>query len=116
MAFKDVRGRAGEALAAAYLRLNGYTLMECNIRLAGVEVDLVARDRDTLVLVEVKTRARNDWGGAALAIDHAKRERLRRAAGACVQRGAARVRIDVIAIETDADGARLTHHRNAIEG
>jgi len=116
MAFKDVRGRAGESLAAAYLELTGYRLMERNIRVAGVEIDLVADDRGTMVLVEVKTRARNDWGGAAVAIDRAKRERLRRAALGLVQRGAARVRIDVITIETDAEGARLTHHRNAIEG
>ena len=116
MAFKDVRGRAGESLAAAYLELTGSRLTERNVRIAGVEIDLVADDRGTMVLVEVKTRARNDWGGAALAIDARKRERLRRAARACEQRGMARVRIDVIAIETDAEGARLTHHRNAIEG
>ena len=115
MAFKDVRGRAGESLAAAYLELAGLELLERNIRVAGVEIDLVALDRGTLVLVEVKTRARNDWGGAALAVDRAKRDRLRRAALACGTRGAGRVRIDVVAIETDADGARLTHHRNAIE-
>ena len=116
MAFKDVRGRAGESLAAAYLELTGFQVIERNIRVAGVEIDLVADDRGTVVLVEVKTRARNDWGGAAMAIDQAKRERLRRAAMSFEQRGAERIRIDVIAIETDAKGARLTHHRNAIEG
>ncbi len=115
MAFKDVRGRAGESLAAAYLQLVGLTLLERNTRLAGVEIDLIARDGETLVLVEVKTRARNDWGGAAHAIDRAKRERLRRAAQACGRRGAGWVPIDVVTIETDAEGARLTHHRNAIE-
>lgn len=114
MAFKDVRGRAGESLAAAYLELAGFQVTHRNVRLAGVEVDLVAAERDTVVVVEVKTRAQNDWGGAVLAIDHRKRERLRRAATA-LTRGAARVRIDVIGIELDAGGARVEHHRNAIE-
>jgi putative endonuclease len=115
MAFKDVRGRAGETLAAAYLELTGSRLSERNTRIAGVEIDLVADDHGTMVLIEVKTRARNDWGGAALAIDARKRERLRRAALLARPRGATRVRIDVITIETDAEGARLVHHRNAIE-
>ena len=115
MALTGHRGRAGERLAAAYLELAGCAILECNTRYAGVEVELVADERGTVVVVEVKTRARNDWGGAALAVDHVKRERLRRAARSLAQRGARHVRIDVIAIETDRDGLRLTHHRNAIE-
>lgn len=115
MALTGARGRAGERIAAAYLELSGLVVVERNTRLAGVEVDLIADDRGTVVVVEVKTRGRNDWGGAALAVDHVKRQRLRRAARALEQRGARNVRIDVVAIETDRDGLRLTHHRNAIE-
>ena len=115
MALTGRRGHAGELVAAAYLELAGCAILESNVRIAGVEVDLIAGEGNTWVVVEVKTRARNDWGGAALAVDHAKRERLRRAARALAQRGAHHVRIDVIAIETDRDGLRLTHHRNAIE-
>ena len=115
MALSVGRGRAGERLAAEYLELTGCVILDRNVRLAGVEVDLVADERGTVLLIEVKTRARNDWGGAALAVDHGKRERLRRAARALTQRGARHVRIDVIAIETDRDGLRLTHHRNAVE-
>jgi putative endonuclease len=115
MALTGARGRAGEAIAAAYLEWCGLAIVERNTRLAGVEVDLVADDRGTVVVVEVKTRGRHDWGGAAMAVDHVKRGRLRRAAHALEQRGARHVRIDVVAIEADRDGLRLTHHRNAIE-
>ncbi|HUK63279.1 MAG TPA: YraN family protein, partial [Dongiaceae bacterium] len=88
MALTGRRGRAGEQLAAAYLELAGCAILERNVRIAGVEVDLVADDNDTVLVVEVKTRARNDWGGAAQAVDHVKCERLRRAARALTQRGA----------------------------
>ena len=47
-------------------------------------------------------------------MDHVKRARLRRAARALEQSGASGVRIDVIAIETEPDGLKLRHFRNAV--
>jgi putative endonuclease len=114
VALKDARGRAGEALAAAYLALAGLRVVDRNPRIAGVEVDLVAEDRGVTVLVEVKARSRSDFGGAAHAVDARKRERLRRAALAAA-RGARGVRVDVVTVELEADGARLRHYRNAVE-
>ena len=114
MARSQLRGNAGEALAAAYLELIGYAVEAHNIRLGGVEIDLVANDGRTRVLVEVKLRSRTDYGGAALAVNHAKRERLRRAAQVLVRHEARPVRIDVIAIEPGADGAIIHHYRNAV--
>jgi putative endonuclease len=107
-------GEAGEALAAAYLSLIGCPVRERNARLAGVEVDLLAEDDGTQVLVEVKLRGRTDYGGAALAVNHRKRERLLRAARALLHSGARRVRIDVVAVELDADGVSVKHYRNAV--
>jgi putative endonuclease len=107
------RGRAGERFAAAYLELLGFEVLERNTRLAGVEVDLVAREASTTVLVEVKWRGRTDYGGAALAIDERKRQRLLRAARALAP-SSPDVRVDVVAIEPDGDGVRLRHYRNAI--
>jgi putative endonuclease len=106
------RGRAAESMAAAYLELIGYTVAHRNARLAGVEVDLVARDGAVWVLIEVKYRGRTDYGGAALAVDRSKRDRLMRAARLVTRDGA--VRVDVIAIERNDDGAALRHVRNAL--
>jgi putative endonuclease len=110
------RGRAGERFAAAYLELIGARVRETNVRIAGVEVDLVADDGRDRVLVEVKLRSRSDFGGAALAVDHVKRRRLARAAAAVAQAGVGRVRVDVIAIDLEPGGATLRHYRNAVEG
>lgn len=108
------RGDAGERLAAAYLELAGCTVLERNVRLGGVEVDLMAAEGATRVVVEVKLRGRVDYGGAALAVDHAKRLRLMRAVRALQQGGVSRVRVDVVAIDLGPDGASVKHYRNAV--
>jgi putative endonuclease len=108
------RGRVGEALAAAYLELRGCRCVARNVRLAGVEVDLVVDDGASRVLVEVRLRSRSDYGSASATIQRAKRERLLRAARALEQQGVRHPRVDVVAIDLTAHGATLTHHRNAV--
>ncbi len=114
MGFAQERGRAGEALAAAYLELVGCHRVARNVRLGGVEVDLVVDDGASRVLVEVRLRSRGDYGGAAATLDRTKRERLVRAARALEQQGVLHPRVDVVAIDLCATGATITHHRNAI--
>lgn len=113
MGIAQRRGRSGEALAAAYFELLGCEVLVRNLKLAGVEVDLIVADGATRVLVEVKLRGRTDFGGAALAVDQRKRERLKRAARA-LGSGGAPLRIDVVALETLDGGLTLRHYRNAI--
>src|SRR5262245_44651011 len=110
------RGRAGEALAAAYLELVGCRVVARNVRLAGVEVDRVVDDGASRELVEGRRRSRGDYGGASAPILRTKRERLIRAARALEQQGVRHPRVDVVAIDVCANGATLTHHRNAITG
>ena len=88
--------------------------MERNLRLAGVEIDLLAREGDTQVLVEVKLRSRTDYGTATDAVDRGKRMRLLKAARALEQAGARRVRVDVVAVEMGTEGAVVRHYRNAV--
>src|SRR5205085_9790146 len=100
-------------LVAAYLALIGWTIEARNTRVAGVEVDVVARDDRTLVLIEVKYRTRPDYGGPDGAVDARKRFRLRRAASA-VAGNRHDVRIDLVSIEPAIDGLALRHIRNAV--
>jgi putative endonuclease len=116
MGVTRLRGRAGETLAAAYLELAGFTILERNLRLGGVEVDLLAAERRVQVVVEVKLRSRSDYGGALEAVDFTQRERLRRAASILVARGHDEVRIDLVAIELGSEGATLRHVRGAVSG
>lgn len=74
------RGRAAEARAARMLRAAGFTLIACNYRCRMGELDLVARRGPLLVIAEVRSRSRADFGGAAASITAAKRRRIVRAA------------------------------------
>jgi putative endonuclease len=80
--FGDNHGRVGEDLAHRYLRRRGCTVVARNYRtMSGSgEIDLVVWQGPTLVFVEVKTRATNDFGSPDRAVDEEKEGRLRRAA------------------------------------
>src|SRR6266536_1923026 len=73
------RGARGEKLACRLLRLNGYKILYRNFRgHSGGEIDIVCRDDDTLVFVEVKTRTREDFGRPVAAVDRQKQKRISR--------------------------------------
>jgi len=73
------RGTSGEKLARRFLRKNGYKILYRNFRgHSGGEIDIVARDRDTLVFIEVKTRTRKEFGRPLSAVDRQKRQRISR--------------------------------------
>lgn len=73
-------GRIGEDAAAAHLAAKGLTVLERNVVLGRLELDLVCEDGDTLVFVEVKTRAEGSLATPADGLTAQKRSRLVRAA------------------------------------
>jgi putative endonuclease len=75
-------GARAEALAADFLAQRGLTIVARNFRTRRGEIDIVARDRDTLVFVEVRQRRSAAFGGAAASITAANRPRLIAAARA----------------------------------
>ena len=78
-------GRKGEARAARELRRLGYVLLERRWRCRLGEIDIVARDGDVLVVVEVKARSRRDYGPPIDAVDGRKRRKLETLARAYLQ-------------------------------
>jgi putative endonuclease len=68
------RGERGEALAAAFLQQQGLAIAARNYRCRFGEIDLIARDGETVVFVEV--RSNNAYGGAAASITGAKQAKL----------------------------------------
>jgi len=73
-------GFAGEEAAANVLRSLGMEIIERNFRCRLGEVDIICRQGDTLVFVEVKTRGRGSLAAGTDAVDRGKRSRLARAA------------------------------------
>ena len=111
-------GVHGEVLAARHLAQLGLTIVERNVRLPGGEIDLVAREADELVFVEVKTRIGDDSTAPDVAVTAAKLARLERLATAYVARAGdedAPWRVDVVAIVIERSGRvlRLDHLRGA---
>jgi putative endonuclease len=112
--------RRGEDAAAAYVERVGMTIEQRNWRTRIGEIDIVARDGATLVLIEVKTRRSERAGTAEEAVSPTKQRRIVRLAeayGATTGGVAGQVRFDVIAIRVLSDDrALLRHYRGAFEG
>ena len=113
-------GGHAESLAREYLERRGLELLLRNYRRRLGELDLVLRDGDVLVIVEVRTRGRDDFGGAAASIDAFKQRRIVRAAHQLLQQhrelARMRARFDVVVVHDP--GARepgIEWIRNAFE-
>jgi TIGR00252 family protein len=115
-------GRTAEACALAYLEGQGLTLLERNYRCRAGELDLVMLDPagNVLVLVEVRSRSRGDFGSAAASISFAKQRRCCLAARHLLlmrrELRRLRARFDVVAIDPPAHAdatPEITWLRNA---
>src|SRR5881275_1797708 len=102
------RGALGEKLASRFLRRHGYKILYRNFRgRRGGEIDIICRDGDTLVFVEVKTRTREDFGRPIESVNAAKRKLISRGALAWLQlldNPDILVRFDVVEIVLAEDG------------
>lgn len=110
MAFLGSRIEIGaqfELKAVVFLKNLGYEILERNFRLRFGEIDIIARDGETVVFVEVRYRANNDFGAPMETIGPVKRRKIRRTALAYVSgKGLdCPMRFDVVSIEAD----RLEH-------
>ena len=69
-------GTEEEALAAAFLKAQGYEILEQNFRCRQGEIDLIARDGSALVFIEVKYRKNGAYGHPAEAVDYRKQQKI----------------------------------------
>lgn len=114
-------GILGEKLACEFLGRNGYRIVEKNYRCPGGEIDIIARQEDTLVFIEVRTKTSRQFGGPEESITPAKMERLRTVAahyGQSHDNLPEARRIDVVAIEMNRNGraTRIELIENAVGG
>jgi putative endonuclease len=103
------RGTASERLAAEYLQARGLSVLVRNLRCRAGELDLVCLENDVLAIVEVRQRAKIDFGGALASVTWRKQRKIIRATRFFLQRrtqwrGLA-IRFDVLAVEGLPDGA-----------
>ncbi len=108
------RGNDFEVLAADYLKRNGFSILQQNFYCKMGEIDIVAKDEDYLVFVEVKYRKNSKNGSAAEAVNFNKMRKISRCADVWLMLHKCdnvSVRFDVVAIEE----GKLSHYKNAFE-
>jgi putative endonuclease len=114
--FSRILGQQGERRAARYLRQKGYQIIRRNFRVRGGEVDLVCRDGECLVFVEVKTRTAGGLGYPEDAVQRVKQLRLLRAVNCYLAKLSLpppAYRVDVVSIEYAPTGpADIIHYQN----
>src|SRR5688572_6765317 len=111
-------GKSGENMAVNELTAAGYAISARRYRTRYGEIDIVARDGETMVFVEVRRRSGEECGGAAESVTRDKQRRVVRMATDYLARldlyDRCAVRFDVVAIDDLPDGtSRVTHIRDA---
>jgi len=104
-------GKMGEVEAAHFLQAKGYRILATNWRFKNDEIDLIALDKDTLVVVEVKTRSSAYYGAPFEAVTKKKQAFLIRAANAYIEQNNIDMecRFDVISIVFRNNMPELDH-------
>ncbi|MGH4015598.1 MAG: YraN family protein [Pseudonocardiaceae bacterium] len=106
-------GRRGEDLAAEYLTAAGLVVLSRNWRCRDGELDLVATDRERLIVCEVKTRSGTGYGEPSEGVTAAKAARIRRVTASWLRAhrvGWCEIRFDILAVLYPQDGTATVEH------
>ena len=115
---RQTLGKFGEDVACAELGRRGYAVLARRYRTRMGEIDIIARDGETIVFVEVKARADPRFGGGAAAITLWKQRRIAQMALGFLSRyglTTAPCRFDVVVVDVDADKVRVAVFVNAFD-
>jgi putative endonuclease len=115
MADHNDLGKQGEAAAVAYLRENGYEILEQNFVFQKAEIDIIARKKDWLIVVEVKTRSSIDFGSPEDFVNKKKIKLLVKAIDEYVQQSGLdlEIRFDIIAVVKENGNFNIDHLEDA---
>ena len=108
-------GKKGEEIAAGFLKGKGYQILERNWRTGRDEIDIIATDKNTLVIVEVKTRSTDYFGEPEEAVTDRKQEFLIRAAEEYVNQNELdlEIRFDIVSIIIQPGKQTIRHIEEA---
>ena len=111
MAEHNDLGNLGESIARKHLQRKGYKLLEANWRFGKDEIDIIAVDKNQLVIVEVKTRSNRELGEPEEAVNKKKQKFLVRAADVYITENNIEMdcRFDIIAIIYQNSKAEINH-------
>jgi len=115
MAKHNIVGKKGEEIAETFLKDKGYSILHVNWRSHPYEIDLVARDRNELVIVEVKTRSSLNYGLPEESVHETKRKNLLLATEAYIEENEIDLscRFDIIAVLIQSNRINIKHLQDA---
>jgi putative endonuclease len=111
-------GEKGEAIAVRQLKKDGYKILETNYRTKLGEIDIVAKDQDTIVFVEVKARRSVHFGSPKWAVTAQKQRKISTVALYYLKttnQSKAKARFDVVTVTLNQDKPRIEIIKNAFE-
>ena len=110
-------GKKGEELALAFLLKKGYEILETNWFFNKAEIDIIAKYKEEVIIVEVKTRSSDYFGNPEDAVDSKKRNLLIMATNEYLENNNLdlEVRFDIITLLKEGAGMKINHIHNAFE-
>ena len=117
MAEHNDTGIIGEDLASVYLEAKGYSILEKNWRFGKEEIDIIAQEKDVLVVAEVKTRSGSFFGEPEEFVNRQKQRHLIKAANAYIEKNDLdlEVRFDIIGVIITGKSHRINHIEDAFQ-
>jgi putative endonuclease len=115
---KKALGKKGEELALRYLKKNGYRIIERNYVCKMGEMDIIAKEKETLVFVEVKTRTSTSFGPPQLAVNFSKQRQMSKVALHFLKENhleEVKARFDVVAILLGPKGEEIELIKDAFD-
>ncbi len=119
--YRQKIGEIGEKKAQNYLKCRGYEILECNFRTKSGELDIIAKEKECIVFVEVKTRTNQEYGAPSEAVSYYKRKHMYQSARHYLKRFSIEVecRFDVMEVTMKRQGflwvAKIEHLKNVIQ-
>ena len=115
MASHNELGKKGEQLAVDFLMENNYDIVDRNYRFAKAEVDIIAKKKDVLAIIEVKTRSTTNFGNPQDFVKPKQVQRLVKAVDQYVTTNGldVEIRFDIIAIVKENNQFSIEHLKNA---
>ncbi|MEM6769015.1 MAG: YraN family protein [Bacteroidota bacterium] len=112
MTDRQKTGLIGETIAREHLLAMGYTILESGFRYRRVELDLIAKQKECLVFVEVKARRGTGFGHPSLAVSKTKERNIAKAAQKYMRKidHTWEVRFDIVSILIHPDGTHELEH------
>ena len=111
-------GKWGEDIAAEHLTQHNYEIIKRNVRTPYSEIDIIARQGDITIFVEVKTRAGDEFGGGAAAVTPWKQRRIAQMALDYLSRNHLHdrpCRFDVVTVDMKESGPEVVVYEHAFE-